>query len=400
MKIRILVLGDSEEIVSPLEKLLRPEKGEWELYFFSSGAEALEKLSLSDIDMIIVDMHLPNMESISILEKVKEKYPAVIRIVISGIKDRDLMLKATHYAHQFLTMPDDSAKLKATIEKICSLQNYIHNENITKLINSIKHLPGLPELYLRIEEEINKNNPSFKKIEELISKDIIMTVKILQLVNSAFFGLPVKIVNPLQAINFLGLGTIKSLLLMVHLFSSDGTNQYLNHQVSKLWEHSLKVAKLCKTIAVEETSEPKTVEMTYIGGLLHDLGKIVLWQVDGYFQDVEKIQAEYCITLTEAEYVLYKTSHAEIGGYLLGVWGLPESLTEIVSFHHHPSNSRPKVFGPLSIVHISDHILNAGVLDVQYLEDLKITDKVNYWRDYWQKEQARILMVENANPHN
>ena len=246
----------------------------------------------------------------------------------------------------------------------------------------------MPELYLQIEEEINKVNPSFKKIEELISKDIFMTIKILQLVNSAFFGLPVKIINPLQAINFLGLGTIKSLVLMVHLFDNEDQANPLYKHINKLWDHSLKVAKFSKAMAVEETSEPKVVEETYIGGLLHDVGKIVIWQIDNYFTDIERLQNEYHITTTEAEYILYHTSHAEIGAYLLGIWGLPESLVEIVCFHHHPINSNPKVFGPLSMVHITDHILNHGILDVDYIEELKLSDKIARWKESFDKEHS------------
>lgn len=395
MRIKIIFVGDKVSILDPIRNMLLPVKEDWELYFASSSAETFEILSNKQVDLIVTDMHMPDFEGITVLEEVKEKYPEIIRLVISGVKDRTLMLKATQHVHQFLSMPDDPVLLKRRLEKIFALQTYLHNHTITGLINNVKNLPGLPELYLQIEEEINKQTPSFKKIEELISKDIFMTVKILQLVNSAFFGLPVKVINPLQAINFLGLGTIKSLVLMVHLFATDDAANPWSKHINKLWEHSLKVAKFSKAMAVEETSEPKIVETTYIGGLLHDLGKIVLWQIEGYFEDIERLQNEYHITSTEAEYVLYHTSHAEIGAYLLGIWGLPETLVEIVCYHHHPSNLLPKIFGPLSMVHISDHILNHGVLDQAYVEELKLSDKINHWNEIFSKENPLLTLPEN-----
>jgi len=390
MRIRIMFVGDKSTIINPLKNMLEPVKEEWVLYYSGSSSEALTLLETNEVDMLVTDMHMPEYEGILILEKVKNLYPEVIRLVISGVKDRELMLKATQHVHQFLSMPDDPVMLKRKIEKIYSLQAYLHNPKITGLINSVKNLPGVPELYLQIEEEINKSNPSFKRIEELISKDIFMTIKILQLVNSAFFGLPVKIVNPLQAINFLGLGTIKSLVLMLHLFGSEDSNNPLSKHINKLWDHSLKVAKFSKMMAVEETSEPKVVEETYIGGLLHDVGKIVLWQIENYFEEIERIQKEYGITTTEAEYILYHTSHAEIGAYLLGIWGLPENLVEIVCFHHHPINSVPKTFGPLSMVHISDHILNHGILDQNYIDELKMNEKVARWTEIFNKEHPSV----------
>lgn len=395
MKIRILFAGDKVSILEPLKSMLLSVNNDWDIHYADSEETALQILEKCEFDMLISDMHMPENEGISILEKVKTKYPAILRIVISGVKDRDLMLKATQHAHQFLTMPDDAQSLRKKIEKIYSLQTYLHNSKITGVINSIKSLPGLPGLYLQIEEEINKINPSFKRIEELISKDMIMTVKILQLVNSAFFGLPVKIINPLQAINFLGLGTIKSLVLMVHLFSPDDPNHPLGRYINKLWDHSLKVAKFSKMMAVEETSEPKIVEETYIGGLLHDLGKIVFWQMDGYFADMERVQNEYHITSSEAEYVLYHTSHAEVGAYLMGIWGLPENLIEIVCFHHNPSLTNTKTLNSLAMVHLSDHILNAGPLDLKFVEELKLSDKLNYWREIFTKENNKLSFPEN-----
>lgn len=395
MRIRVLFVGDKLSVINPLRNLLEPVKEDWVLYYAYSSPEAFAVLETGEVDMLVTDIHMPDYEGISILEKVKNLYPEVIRLVISGVKDRDLMLKATQYVHQFLSMPDDSVLLKRKIEKIYSLQTYLHNPKITSLINNVKKLPGIPELYLKIEEEVNKNNPSLKRIEELISKDVFMTIKILQLVNSAFFGLPVKIINPLQAINFLGLGTIKSLVLMLHLFENEDPENPMTKHINKLWDHSLKVAKYSKAIATEETSEPKIVEETYIGGLLHDVGKIVLWQIEDYFEEIERVEAEYGITLTEAEYVLYHTSHAEIGAYLLGIWGLPENLVEIVCFHHHPSNSVPKVFGPLSMVHISDHILNQGILDQNYVDELKLTEKVIRWKDIFEKEHQVSPEGEN-----
>jgi HD-like signal output (HDOD) protein len=394
MKIRLLIIGNVANILNPLRKMLLPEKGDWDIFFAVNADEVVLVLNNHNVDMVIADMHIPDNEGIKILEMIKESFPSIIRIVISDPSERALMLKSSEYAHQFLAKPDNAIELKRKISKIYSLQTYLHNQEIAKFVNGIKDLPGLPELYLKIEEETNKVNPSLKKIEEYISKDIIMTVKILQLVNSAFFGLPAKVISPLQAINFLGLGTIKSLVLMVHLFTSDDASPLVNYNVNKLWEHSLKIAKIAKMIASKETNEPKFIEETYIGGLLHDIGKIVLWKHKGYFHDIERLENEYSITTTEAEYMLYQTSHAEVGAYLMGIWGLPESLIEIVCYHHHPSNSNPMAFSPLTIIHIADNIFSTGSLDLQYIETLKISDKVNYWKDYFSKENQSGIIVE------
>lgn len=379
MELKILIVDDDSLSLNGMKQALSAAKPEWDLFFAISGEEALQILSVQNIDIIVSDMKMPVMDGGDLLAKVKEINPAIIRIIISAFNDKDLVIKATQYAHQFLAKPIDIPVLIKIIEKLYSLQVILHNPKIIKLTNSVKNLPSLPELYLQIEQEMKKPDPSIKKIDEIITKDIIMTAKMLQVVNSAFFGLPQRIINPLQAINFLGIEIIKALVLIVHFFSGDSSNSSYQTHLKKLWDDSFKVATLSKKIAQSEKLNPKQIEEAFIGSLLHDIGKLVLWQASNYFEDIQRQMKDFNVTETAAEYLLYETSHAEVGAYLLGVWGLPESLIEMVAFHHKPSASPNKGFSPLTILHGSNHIITKEPLDEAYLSDFILNSTVNKW---------------------
>jgi len=379
MELKILIVDDDSLSLNGMKQALSAAKPEWALFFAISGEEALQILSVQNIDIIVSDMKMPVMDGGDLLAKVKEINPAIIRIIISAFNDKDLVIKATQYAHQFLAKPIDIPVLIKIIEKLYSLQVILHNPKIIKLTNSVKNLPSLPELYLQIEQEMKKPDPSIKKIDEIITKDIIMTAKMLQVVNSAFFGLPQRIINPLQAINFLGIEIIKALVLIVHFFSADSANASYQTHLKKLWDDSFKVATLSKKIAQSEKLNPKQIEEAFIGSLLHDIGKLVLWQANNYFEDIQRQMKDFNVTETAAEYLLYETSHAEVGAYLLGVWGLPESLIEMVAFHHKPSASPNKGFSPLTILHGSNHIITKEPLDEAYLSDFILNSTVNKW---------------------
>lgn len=379
MGLRILFVDDEQLILDGINQMLGFMKPDWQLYFAESGKEALELLSQNEIDIIISDMRMPEMDGAELLEIVKVNNPSIIRMILSAYTDKEMVLRASKTAHQFLAKPIDAAVLKNVIEKVYSLQSILHNPKIISLTNSVKNLPSLPELYMKIQDEMKKTNPSIKKIDEIITKDMIMTAKILQVVNSAFFGLPQRIINPLQAVNFLGVEIIKALVLLVHFFSSDASNDPIHSHLTKLWDESLKVATLAKKIAQAEKLEPKKVEEAFIGSLLHDIGKLVLWQVKDYFHEAQKQERDFNISTTEAEYSLYETSHAEVGAYLLGVWGLPEILIEMVAFHHKPSNSHSQAFSALTILHAADHIVANEPLDENYLQDFMLNSAINKW---------------------
>jgi Predicted signal transduction protein len=335
---RILFVDDELNILQGLKRMLRPMRQEWEMEFVSNGQEALDMMSKSRFDVLVSDMRMPKMDGCELLHNVTKRHPECIRIILSGHSDHELILGSVKHAHQYLMKPCDAEVVKLVINRACGLHEILNNNELRKMITGMHDLPSLPDSYNLIIEEMQSPEPSLKKVGDIIAHDISMSAKVIQLVNSAFFGLPQKILYPPQAAIYLGVETLKAIVLSAHVFSSfTKTSDVLDFSLSNLSEHSMKVGNLTKKIIGSESSDQSIREDAMVAGLLHDIGKLLILNIPGQYKQIQKlINDTGCDDLT-AEYEVLNTTHAEIGGYLLGLWGLPTSVVETVVFHHHPS---------------------------------------------------------------
>jgi HD-like signal output (HDOD) protein/ActR/RegA family two-component response regulator len=371
----ILFVDDDTNLIQGLKRMLYSMRKEWEMYFCDNIEEALNVLKKKPVDVIVSDMRMPIMDGTALLKLVKEKYPPVIRIILSGYSGQEMSIKASGLAHRFLAKPANTDTIKSTINGISSLRALVHNPKLLRLVSGITKLPSLPQIYTDLETEIDSQSPSLKKIGDLISRDISMTAKLLQLVNSAFFGLPQNITDPIQALNFLGLEVVKSLVLLVKIFSSIDKNSHFN--INSFVAHSMKVGKCAKEIMRLQNFPAKIQEETFIAGILHDVGKLVLLQIPNYFKNILDIVDTENIDFYNAEYKMYGTSHAEIGAYILGLWGLPSYLVNILNYHHLPSQSGAKNFSSLSAVHIANFVFSSSKLDSEHISKIGYKSKID-----------------------
>lgn len=392
MKPRVLFVDDEPNVLEALKRMLHFMRGEWEMAFAGGGKEALELMARVPFDVIVADMRMPEMDGAELLNRVRELYLHVVRIVFSGYSDPAMILRSVKAAHQYLAKPCKAEVLVETVSRALSLMRLLWEPGVRKIVSGITSLPTVPALYDQIMEELHSPDPSPQRIGEIVGRDVAMSAKMLQLVNSAFFGLFRKVSNPADAVRYLGIETVKALVLSLHLFSElrdKGTGPF---PAENLWTHSLTVARLAKKIAWNETHDPSLGDAAFTGGLLHDSGRLLLAVClpETYFPLLQKA-AEEEAPLWAIERRDLGASHQEVGGYLLGIWGLPQDIVEAVAFHHRPSTLSPKGKGmsALSAVHIAEALVfddgegrgEEGLLDVGHLEEIGKAQFVNEWRD-------------------
>jgi HD-like signal output (HDOD) protein len=391
LKKRILFVDDEPMLLKGLQRILRKKRYEWDMTFAASGKEALDILGNKPMDVIVSDLRMPEMDGSQLLAEVKKRHPQIVRIILSGQLDQEMTLKSVKLAHQSLSKPCDAEILKNTLAKIFALRDFLSNESIKKIVSQIESLPSMPSIYTDIIAEMESSDPSISKIGDIISKDISMTAKILQIVNSAFFGLFRKISSPKEAVMMLGTDTIKALVLSVKIFTEFSQKNFSWFSINALFTHSLTVSMYAKTITANENLDKNLVDSSMMAGLLHDLGKLIL--ATNYTKTYQQVLAETQGTgqsLWELEYEAYGTSHAEIGAYLMGLWRLENPIIEAIAFHHLPEKSMNQNIGPLTAVHIGnalDHETRAPSsrntalqYDPEYLNTLEMTDRLPEWR--------------------
>lgn len=372
MKKHVLFVDDEPLLLQGLRRMLWSLREEWEMFFVEDGQSALNILQQHPIEVIISDMRMPGMDGAELMQQVLKRFPHVIRIMLSGDSDQNRILRSVVPTHQFLLKPCDAATLKHTVDRAYRLQELLKNDDIAKIVNGIVKLPSVPTLYTRLLREIQADNPSLEIIGEIITQDLTMSARILQLVNSAFFNLPNRIKNPHQAVSLLGLNNIQALVLYVNLFSGDEDFKVVKgFSLKEIWNHSMKVGNLARKIL---SLEPHTAEQlgdAFCLGLLHDLGLLILAQIPQYrsialsaekgFESKEQL---------DQEYEMLGTSHAEVGAYLLGIWGLPDHFVETVAYHHRPSQLGGIQNMALTALHVAESLIGSGCDGVEGMERL------------------------------
>ncbi len=293
--------------------------------------------------------------------------------------------------HQFLTKPCSGEVVKDVVGRALGLDEWVNNEKLKTIVSRMRTLPSMPSLYFEILRELGSPNATLEKVGATIAQDPGMTAKMLQLVNSAFFGLRRQLTDPTEAVIRVGVATIKSLVLGIQVFSEFETAGDVGLSVKGLWQHSLAVGATSRRIAQWEHQNDAVVEESFTAGLLHDAGRLVLLAnlPDEYALALARSKSEQKL-LVEVEREVFGANHAEVGGYLLGLWGLPISLVETAVFHHCPGQCGNRKFGPLAIVHAANvmvHERDAGEsatlvpeLDQNYLGGMGMWERAQVWR--------------------
>lgn len=388
---RLLFVDDEQMVLNGLRRALHDMHHEWEMTFVDRAAQALEILGATDFDAIISDIRMPLMDGAQLLEEVKEHHPAVMRIVLSGQSSRETLLRSLAPAHQFLSKPCDPEELKRRLKQAFAMRDLLQNESVKTLVSRLRSIPSLPALYDELTVELHCEDVSLTRIAAIISRDVGMAAKILQLANSAFIGVRGHVSNVVQAISLIGTETVRTLVLSVHVFSHFDRASDANAWLPPLWEHSIKVASLAQRIATAERATKAVAEESFTAGLLHDVGKVVLLAEMG---QTYRLLLENKDVLPNAigdlEQELLGCTHAQIGAYLMSMWGLPGPLIHAVAFHHHPSETGETVFSSLSAVHVADVLasekessllLHDGDLDLDYLDRTDLCSKLPSWRE-------------------
>lgn len=271
---RILFVDDEPLVLQGLQRGLRPMRKEWEMEFATGGAAALAAMEQSAFDVIVTDMLMPGMDGAELLQQVKERFPRTARFVLSGEASRSSVLRTVAPTHQYISKPCDIGELKQKLTRALRLRNLLHNPVVQATVSQLPSIPSLPSLYVEISQEIQKPEGSLAKVAQLVSRDMGLCAKILQLVNSAFFGIPRQVSDPLQAVSLIGLENIRALALSIDVFSQlvPGTAKDLGW----LWEHSFQTGAFAKAIAIRQQADTQTADDAFVAGLLHDVGELIL----------------------------------------------------------------------------------------------------------------------------
>jgi HD-like signal output (HDOD) protein len=389
---RILFVDDEPMILKLFEIMFERLRTDWEMDFANSGFTAVQLMAKAPYDVIVSDMRMPRMNGAELLTEVMRRYPKSARIILSGFADQEMIMKCVGVTHQYLAKPCGVEILRSTLTRVCALDRWVSDDKLRVILGQLETLPSPPALYSRIMEELESPSASMQSIGEIIAQDFGLLPKLLQLVNSAFFGISQDVTSATEAVQLLGVETVKSLALSIHVFSCFDKRRCPDISIDSLWRHSVGAAALAKKIVEFEHGDQQMAEAAFTSGLLHDVGKLLLaTSVPAAFREAIILAKVRQIPFWEAEREIFGATHADVGAYLFGLWGLPIAIVESVAWQHCPAQSQPLVFNPLTAVHVADALENersgaviGGVstsVDPQYLAELGLSDRFSVWRE-------------------
>ena len=391
MKKRLLFVDDDPLVLDGLRRALHSMRQTWEMNFVGSAAAALEALEKDHYDAVVSDMRMPGIDGAQLLEQIQQRHPDVVRMILSGQSSREAVYRSISPAHQFLSKPCDPQELTTRLGQAFAMRDLLANHSVKTVISRLRSIPSLPTLYNEITAALQQASPSLDQIARIISKDVGMAAKILQLSNSAFVGSSGRVSSLVHALSLIGTETVRTLVLSVHVFSQFDGKPQIAASLSALWEHSVAVASLAQRIAGCQGCAKAMVEQSFTAGLLHDVGKVVLLaEMPREYHEIFAAQPGASKTLERER---LGCTHAEVGAYLMSIWGLPFSLVHAVAFHHHPSESTETEFSCLTAVHAANAIVCATAvpslehdieIDLNYLDRLGLREREPIWRGFHQ----------------
>ena len=383
---RMLFVDDEPNVLQGLRRMFYNMRDQWQIECAHGGEEALSLLSKSRFDVVVSDLRMPGMDGSDLLNEVASRYPHIIRIVLSGQADEEVLLRCVGKTHLFLSKPCEPEVMKSALARVCSLSDLLGQPGLKRIVSKMKTLPGIPQAYTELVQELRSEDPSIRRVAQIISKDISMMARILHLANSAYFVGRQTFTDPVDAILRLGLRSIEGMALYANVFSQFNARTAKLFSIDDIMNHSVRVGAFARTLANAESLPPDVVDCCFTAGLMHDVGKLAFAAnlPEEYSKAIDLAKCEG-IPCCNAEEAVFKTTHAAVGAYLMRLWGISDHIAEVIAFHDSPSKASASGISAVTIVHVANALeyeignqptdVSTPTIDMDYLGKLKLKDR-------------------------
>lgn len=375
---KILFVDDEQNILKSIRRNFI--LSDMEVFTADSPKKAFSIIEENNIDIIISDVKMPEMNGIEFLTIVKEKFPDINRVILSGFVERESVLKAinTGVAFDYFTKPWDNEILHQKIKHILSIRDMLKNDDIRKLVNGIDELPRLPEVSRKFSLALEKDE-SIHVIGDIISEDVSLTAKILQIVNSAFYS-GEKVSSIERAVSIIGLNSMKNIILTSSFMEdsklSSESKLYLAKEINK----TLRLNKIFVRLYELKYKSKKPEEYMSLG-LLYNIGRLIILKCfpERYKATINKMEKNKKLDFYQAEVELGYSgiSHTEIGAYFLDLWNFSGICIETALFHHNIDHANSEIKPILKMLRMSEKIIKT--LSQDY-EKMVMNQSVEEWK--------------------
>jgi HD-like signal output (HDOD) protein len=355
---RLLVAEPDAAARAALQTRLAEDVQWCDATFVPHGRGALAALARSPFDVVLSEVDLSgDVDGAAVLQEARVRCPRAARLVVSALVDRATLLRVLPVAHQILSKPLDSSVLRGVVERTCNLQELLSASVLGDVVGRLFTLPSAEQSYWALSSSLRRDDIGLAEVAAIVEEDPAMAAKVLQLVNSAYYGLRHDVTSILEAVRVVGLDMLTGLLVGARVFGVFDERPLRGFSVDRLQAHSLAVARATSQLVGQGPASP----LAFTTGLLHDVGQLALAVGDPDRWSrvwAEARAARRPIALAEAD--SFGVSHAEAGAYLLGLWGLPFPVVEAVAYHHRPGGVRGGARDLIAALHVAETVIEYG----------------------------------------
>jgi len=374
---------------------------EWTTIHVATEAEALAELEDGSFDALLVDFNIGEPDGSEVLNQALEKCPDVTRFLFACEADLALVAAKVVGDHEILPKPVAVESLKSRIERGMS-DPRLNDEGVA---TGFDNASSIPPVYSEVIQALQSPEVTSKQVGAIIASDAQLMQEVLKLTKSAYLGVRSNVSDPAEAVELLGLETVKALVMALQFLAEHSHVRPAYLSLESIWQHSTSVAQIARDLVLFETKDRAQAAQAFAAGLVHDLGKVVLaTNFDDLYGRVHSLARKQPVALWEIEKEMFGASHGEIGACLLGMWNLSPAVVEAAAFHHEPPLGEQNHLTPLAAVHIANVLAHqlqpseefrvAPVVNTPFLNQLGLLQRLPIWRATFANQLSRDVSPE------
>ncbi len=333
MNSNLILLETEGEALQKIHHTTLLQALETETLYIGNLQMAIEIIADREIGVIIAHFGRNLKDCHNFCLQARKQAPSFIIIILLNDEHSGEVANKIKYAHQTLALSCSNKEIVGAIERgLIASREIQKNPKLTSLLSKLESLPSPPSVYFNLRENLDMPSCNASSLSKLIARDPVLAAKILRIANSGFYAVSRTISDLQQAIALLGTETLLGLVLATHVYDSlplPGLN------LENLWKHAIGVGLLSREIAKDQGANQSQIESSGIAGLLHDLGSLVfISNKPAEYQAILRKAKGFEPELVKYEKQAFEINHAELGGFVLMLWGLPDSTVNAVKDHH------------------------------------------------------------------
>ena len=326
----LLLVDDEPSVVRALSASLRRVRDRYHVRVAIGAEEAAEAMLVTPADIVVTDMRMPGADGEALLRTLQATWPSTVRIVLSGWAEPSASRRVAMLAHLFLSKPIESEQLVARLDGVSAVIDRLQRPELRSLVGRLRRLPVLSRTSRVLRALLSEPEVTASQVAAVVKQSPSLTAKVLHLGNSAFFAAGAQVTSVERAVTVIGTETLHALVIAADIFAETPRGAPVGDAMLRLQLRALFAARIARALTPRRTRNPDA----WTAAILHEIGLVVMMSegTDLLHELTERVHA-HGERIEEAEHALWGATHADVGAYLLGLWGFEWDVIQAVGGH-------------------------------------------------------------------